>query len=575
MDIRSMLHDEGPAATKPGPQPPQEQSFQQRSQSHGAHPLQDQPFRERPSSYGPPLQPPNPRSPQAGGSYFSLQSQSPYQNSATSAGTYSFTSQSPGAHSHLNTPRDTYTPHQQQYGSFPPQSPSVFSQPQTPGGQQYNHFPHHVPPYANGPHQIGYSNSQSSREHSAPTNGTPTSQSRHISPEAQYHPHPATPLGPPASFPKPLSQNQRPSLGPEHYRTYSSGSISSLTTREPSHNHMPSPEQLRRGSIQRQMSIDRERERSISVSPKTIPRPSPLRQPSSESHLQSQLTPPMTYPPENGTSRPSPGTVQSTQSYQQTPPPSISYAQSREQQTPSQPSSTRPSQSPATVNAPAPQLMSASPPAKPIPQAQPQEQASLKRTASVLSGVSTSSQPTRKRLKRDEIPIFARSARPNNPPRLSRGQGQVSYQVIKEETRAETQMTSNGNPQVVAAPAPMMISAPLRDPTEGPWEPSIMNIIPYEDLTRRVCDWILGTIGKAAPPSGGAMFEIEAKIGEICATDGGERINLPVDTETVFNKDKFRPTKFESTMNVVSEAPASTLRSRNTDVHLGTTQENQ
>lgn len=49
------------------------------------------------------------------------------------------------------------------------------------------------------------------------------------------------------------------------------------------------------------------------------------------------------------------------------------------------------------------------------------------------------------------------------------------------------------------------------------------------------------------------MFEIEAKIGEICAMDDGERINLPVDTETIFNKDKFRATKFESTMNVVCD----------------------
>jgi hypothetical protein len=98
----------------------------------------------------------------------------------------------------------------------------------------------------------------------------------------------------------------------------------------------------------------------------------------------------------------------------------------------------------------------------------------------------------------------------------------------------------------------MMVAAPPRDPTEGPWEPSIMNIIPYEDLTRSVCQWIVGTIGNAETPSGGAVFEIEAKIGEICAADDGERINLPVSTETIFNKDKFRATKFESTMNVVS-----------------------
>ena len=114
-------------------------------------------------------------------------------------------------------------------------------------------------------------------------------------------------------------------------------------------------------------------------------------------------------------------------------------------------------------------------------------------------------------------------------------------------------MTSNVKKDVAAASTAMMVAAPPRDPTEGPWEPSITNLIPYEDLTRSVCGWIVRTIGHAETPSGGAVFEIEAKIGEICAIDDGERINLPVDTETIFNKDKFRATKFESTMNVVGD----------------------
>jgi hypothetical protein len=205
------------------------------------------------------------------------------------------------------------------------------------------------------------------------------------------------------------------------------------------------------------------------------------------------------------------------------------------------------------IHAPAPQPKIASPPPKAVPQAYPQEPTSLKRTASVLSGVSASSQPTRKRLKRDDIPIFARSARPDNPPRLSRGRGPVTYQAIKEEPQNDLHTTPNIKKEIAAAPTAMMIAAPPRDPTEGPWEPSITNTIPYEDLTRSVCDWIVRTIGHAETPSGGAVFEIEAKIGEIRAMDDGERINLPVDTETIFNKDKFRATKFESTMNVVCD----------------------
>ena len=56
----------------------------------------------------------------------------------------------------------------------------------------------------------------------------------------------------------------------------------------------------------------------------------------------------------------------------------------------------------------------------------------------------------------------------------------------------------------------------------------------------------------AEPPSGGAVFEIEAKIGEIHDIEEGMRLSLPVETETIFNKDRFRRTKFESSMNMVS-----------------------
>ena len=46
------------------------------------------------------------------------------------------------------------------------------------------------------------------------------------------------------------------------------------------------------------------------------------------------------------------------------------------------------------------------------------------------------------------------------------------------------------------------------------------------------------------------MFEIEAKIGEIHDIEEGRRLSLPVGCETVFLKDRWRRTKFESSMDM-------------------------
>ena len=56
----------------------------------------------------------------------------------------------------------------------------------------------------------------------------------------------------------------------------------------------------------------------------------------------------------------------------------------------------------------------------------------------------------------------------------------------------------------------------------------------------------------ATPPAGGAVFEIEAKIGEIIDVQEGMRIKLPVTTESVFDHDRWGRAKFESSMNMVS-----------------------
>jgi hypothetical protein len=93
----------------------------------------------------------------------------------------------------------------------------------------------------------------------------------------------------------------------------------------------------------------------------------------------------------------------------------------------------------------------------------------------------------------------------------------------------------------------------MTPPTEIPWEPSIVNEPAYDDVARRVCDWIFFTIGNKHPPAGGAVFEIEAKVGMIFDEGTGDRLNLPVETETVFDRKSYRGrTSFKSSMDVVS-----------------------
>ena len=99
-----------------------------------------------------------------------------------------------------------------------------------------------------------------------------------------------------------------------------------------------------------------------------------------------------------------------------------------------------------------------------------------------------------------------------------------------------------------------MVAAPLSNGTELKYEVSITNQEPMQDLTKQICDWIYTTIGMGEPPAGGAVYEIEAKIGQIHDVSHGERLDLPVSTEALFNPHKQSGTKFESTMDIVSRS---------------------
>lgn len=98
----------------------------------------------------------------------------------------------------------------------------------------------------------------------------------------------------------------------------------------------------------------------------------------------------------------------------------------------------------------------------------------------------------------------------------------------------------------------------------GPWEPSITGYIPHEDVTKMVCDFLFQHVvlrnDASAGPAGssaagqGAIVEVEAKLGQHMDLDRGDRLYLPIMTESILNRDnpRFR-TSFNSSMSLVSD----------------------
>ncbi|KAK9549839.1 hypothetical protein V6Z88_003127 [Aspergillus fumigatus] len=117
----------------------------------------------------------------------------------------------------------------------------------------------------------------------------------------------------------------------------------------------------------------------------------------------------------------------------------------------------------------------------------------------------------------------------------------------------------NGPPAARLPPTPAASALPVG--SLGPWEPSITGFIPHEEITKLVCDFLFQHVvlrnDATAAPAGtaaagqGAIIEVEAKLGHIIDMDRGERLSLPILTESVINKEnpRFR-TAFESSMTL-------------------------
>ncbi|PTU24082.1 hypothetical protein P175DRAFT_0497195 [Aspergillus ochraceoroseus IBT 24754] len=209
--------------------------------------------------------------------------------------------------------------------------------------------------------------------------------------------------------------------------------------------------------------------------------------------------------------------------------------------------------------------------------------------------------PKRKRRRFNEPPIYAqRSVRtkgkcpmiPNRFPPIPKHvrdtpqnpwftRQQVSFQAAPPPVKAKTESPSTNGPPAAATTtttttaaaaaatttttAAVAVAAPVQQPgtaqlkSLGPWEPSITGFIPHEEVTKLVCDFLFQHVvlrnDAMAGPAGslsagsGAIIEVEAKLGHLVDLDRGERLSLPILTESVISRDnpRFR-TSFQSNM---------------------------
>ncbi|KAH0538269.1 hypothetical protein FGG08_005140 [Glutinoglossum americanum] len=718
MDLRSIINADSSTAPPPAHPPPPSQ-FHPPQQQPQAPPPADyvrgnqgpyispssassyQGFQGKPAQ-PPPLQPPSQtdfRSP-TGSSYHSAQS--PYQHTPTSSlsgGQYPFPQ--PQQHPPPQSPVGQ--------GQYPPPYPQRDNYSSTPisGQSQHHYYPHPSPsPYTPSAATPGSAHPlpQQQRSHSsysttAPTSTqvptpytrreSPTLAGSHTYPQPQVqqqhqHSQPGTPLGPPLPHTRTPSGSQREQHSPYgHQRNQSGGSYGATPQNQPGsptphipqgtaratgtptgHGLAQSPlsDQERGG---REYIAARERERSVSVSPKTMvpgqPRPddaeskyidqarfnrqvTPAKRkvedtaferngraieqtmhpaspdaltldrrdhgsPSSVNEITTNgrnglhLADNHSMPPGSGAGGwrdPGSGHAQeqlrsdailpspTTQTITKELNPSDSrgphssgssstIAQNQPNQQPTTPQTTSSRQTPNPQ--PSPKGLSIQPPVSSLPPPPPppnlatsnsSNRESLTMTAA-LGSASSPKQPPKKRPRYEEPPIFARKASrstSSSPVMANRRQpapvhGLASGVVVKQETRDSKRLISSQPPSQPLDPGSIRREPPNGHPhpttnsithtpqpleygTLGPWEPTITNVIPYEDITRLIGHFLFTQVVQredvGAGPAGGipghgAQLEIEAKIGQLIDKNTGKRLRLPVMNECIISKD--------------------------------------
>lgn len=173
---------------------------------------------------------------------------------------------------------------------------------------------------------------------------------------------------------------------------------------------------------------------------------------------------------------------------------------------------------------------------------------------------STSAKPWKRfRDPRTPIPIYAqRYNRRGGPSNNGRRQATSKSPFAKKQNLPSSAIDSFSQQDTNGHVVPSMDaiqSAPDSIASFGPWERTITGVIPAEELTREIMDYIIQIIAPMKAIHGPIldMIEIEAKIGHIVDKDTDARIRLPGRTEVMI--DHTNPslrTTFRSSMTEVS-----------------------
>ena len=176
-----------------------------------------------------------------------------------------------------------------------------------------------------------------------------------------------------------------------------------------------------------------------------------------------------------------------------------------------------------------------------------------------------------------EIPIWAQSVPRDNRP----FNGNPRRAVSKHAPNALAPGQSNGQPKAMQGAKGNSnqangIHVPMAQPTLantgplGPWEPSFLNIIPADEIVRILSDALfqnvvirddVGIAPAGGGTGGGAVLEIEAKIGQLIDKNTNDRLRLPVLNECVVSQsDPNIKMVFKSSMTEVSPSLRALFR---------------
>ena len=176
-----------------------------------------------------------------------------------------------------------------------------------------------------------------------------------------------------------------------------------------------------------------------------------------------------------------------------------------------------------------------------------------------------------------EIPIWAQSVprhnRPlnGNPRRPASRQAPNALALGQSNGQPKEMQGAKGNSnQVNGVHVPVAQPALANTGPLGPWEPSFLNIIPAEELVRILSDWLfqnvvlrddVGVAPAGGGTGGGAVLEIEAKIGQLIDKNTNDRLRLPVLSECVVShSDPNIRIAFKSSMTEVGRSMSALSR---------------